>query len=43
MFRLFDTSCDDCIDAEELKRLLSRLRVSMSGPELVAVLDRIDR
>lgn len=43
LFRLFDASCDGCIDAEELRRLLSRLRVTMSEPELFTLLQKMDR
>ncbi|CAM9441381.1 unnamed protein product, partial [Ectocarpus sp. 4 AP-2014] len=43
MFRLFDVSCDGCIDAEELGRLLSRMNVPMSETEIVGLLHEMDR
>lgn len=43
MFRLFDASCDGCIDAEELGRLLSRMNVHVSEPEVAALLQKMDR
>jgi len=43
LFRLFDSSCDGRIDAEELGRLLSRLAVPMSDVEVAALLYKIDR
>ncbi|CAM9342694.1 unnamed protein product [Ectocarpus sp. 8 AP-2014] len=43
MFRLFDVSCDGCIDAEELGRLLSRMNVPMSEVEIVGLLHEMDR
>ncbi|CAM9300736.1 unnamed protein product, partial [Hapterophycus canaliculatus] len=42
LFRLFDSSCDGCIDAEELGRLLSRLNYPMSEHEIVGLLDKMD-
>lgn len=43
LFRLFDVSCDGCIDAEELGRLLFSMRVRVAEPELLVLLDRMDR
>lgn len=42
LFRLFDASCDGFIDAEELGRLLSRMNVELSKPEVVALLQKMD-
>lgn len=42
LFRLFDASCDGCIDAEELGRLLSRMNVHVSEPEVAALLQKMD-
>ncbi|CAM9575821.1 unnamed protein product, partial [Scytosiphon promiscuus] len=42
LFRLFDASCDGCIDAEELGRLLSRLNYPASEPEILGLLDKMD-
>ena len=43
LFRLFDTSCDGCIDAEELGRLLAYLNVRMTEPEMMVLLQDIDK
>lgn len=42
MFSLFDASCDGCIDAEELGRLLYRMNVRVPEPEVAAVLQKMD-
>lgn len=42
LFRLFHASCDGCIDAEELGRLLSRMDVRLSEPEVAALLQKMD-
>lgn len=41
-FRLYDDSCDGRIDADEFGKLLTGLHLRVSGPELLALLRRID-
>lgn len=43
LFRLFDTSCDGCIDAEELGRLLAHINVPMTEAELMVLLHDVDK